>query len=149
MVDALQVPKGSSSTEGRSTFCTVGKKPLPFNWVDSDGSWLVQALRNDYIAEGAIQPSHFDHIKALVSPVNISYKNTGMQISYMVLYLYLCNYVVWTSILNWDFKSVMSRPAIQSTVMPSTLPMPLVTTSSLHVWSLLALLMVLSPMSTQ
>ncbi|TNN81336.1 hypothetical protein EYF80_008392 [Liparis tanakae] len=36
-----------------------------------------------------------------------------------------------------------------STAMPSTLPMPLVTTSSLQVWSLLALLMVLRPMSTQ
>lgn len=40
-------------------------------------------------------------------------------------------------------------PAIQSTAMPSTLPMPLVTTSSLQVWSLLARLMVLRPMSTQ
>lgn len=117
--------------------------------MDSDGSGLVQALGNDYIAEGAIQPSHFDHIKALVSPVNISYKSTGMQISYMVLYLFLCNNVVWKSTLKWDFKSVMTRPAIQSTVMPSTLPMPLVTTSSLHVWSLFALLMVLRPMSTQ
>lgn len=44
---------------------------------------------------------------------------------------------------------VSLSPAIQSTAMPSTLPMPLVTTSSLQVWSLLALLMVLRPMSTQ
>lgn len=47
---------------------------LPFNWMDSDGSGFVQALGNDYIAEGAIQPRHLDHVKALVSPVNISYK---------------------------------------------------------------------------
>lgn len=42
-----------------------------------------------------------------------------------------------------------SSPAIQSTAMPSTRPMPLVTTSSRHVWSRLARLMVLRPMSTQ
>lgn len=40
-------------------------------------------------------------------------------------------------------------PAIQSTAMPSTRPMPLVTTSSRHVWSRLARLIVLRPMSTQ
>jgi len=58
---------------------------LPFNWVNSDGPGLVQTLGNDYIAEGAIQPGHLDHVKALVSPVNISYKRTEMLISYVVM----------------------------------------------------------------
>ena len=59
----------------------------PFNWVDSDGSGLVQALGNDNIAEGAIQPGHLDHIKALISPVNISYESTWMQIRNVFLHL--------------------------------------------------------------
>lgn len=83
----MQVPKGNSITES-SISCWQGA--LPFNWVDRDGSGLVKALGNDYIAEGAIQSGHLDHIKALVSPVNISYKRTGMQISYVLLYLCLC-----------------------------------------------------------
>lgn len=56
------------------------------------------------------------------------------------------------SLLDTTFPillSATSSPAIQSTAMPSTRPMPLVTTSSRHVWSRLARLMVLRPMSTQ
>ncbi len=83
----MQEHKGNNITES-SINCWQGA--LPFNWVDSDGSGLVQALGNDYIAEGAIQPGHLNHIKALISPVNISCKRTGMHISYVVRYLCLC-----------------------------------------------------------
>ena len=45
----------------------------PFLRVDSDGSGFVQPLWDDHIAERAIQPGYLDHIKALVSPVDVSY----------------------------------------------------------------------------
>lgn len=51
---------------------------LPFHWVDSYGSGFIQALGNDNIAERAIQPGHLNDVKALVSPVNISYKSKGI-----------------------------------------------------------------------
>lgn len=121
------------------------KSHLPFSWVDRDGSGLVQPLGNDNISERAVQPGHFNHIKALISPVNISCKSkpTGTQQQGPL------HVLAWKSASESDVELAITRPAIQSTVMPSTLPMPLVTTSSLQVWSRLALLMVLRPMSTQ
>lgn len=64
---------------------------LPFDWMDCDGSGLVQGLGNDDIAEGAIQPSHLNYIKALVSPVNVSYEK---QRNATVCCLCLCDYAV-------------------------------------------------------
>lgn len=50
-----------------------GGQSLPSGWVDSDGSGFVQALRDDDVAEGAVQPGHFNHVEALIRPVNVSY----------------------------------------------------------------------------
>lgn len=50
-----------------------GEQSLPLGWVDGDGSGLVQALRDDHVAEGAVQPGHFDHVEALIRPVNVPY----------------------------------------------------------------------------
>lgn len=45
----------------------------PFLGVDGDGARLVQALRDHHVAEGAIEPSHLDHIEALIRPVDVPY----------------------------------------------------------------------------
>lgn len=112
----------------------------PLLWMDRDGSWLVQPLRDDDIAEGPVQPGHLDDIEALVRPVDVSCRegtvNTRMSPAPQLP----------TPLLPAPHPI---SPAIQSTAMPSTRPMPLVTTSSRHVWSRLARLMVLRPMSTQ
>lgn len=45
----------------------------PSLWMDSDGAGLVQTVRDDYVAEGAVESSHLNHVEALVCPVNVAY----------------------------------------------------------------------------
>lgn len=111
----------------------------PFLRMYSNGPRFVQSLGDDHISKRAIQSGHLNHIKALVCPIDVSYSRQE-QDRFMDRY--------WDEALK-ACESAQDTPAIQSTAMPSTRPMPLVMTSSLHVWSLLALLMVLKPMSTQ
>lgn len=66
--------------------CSPGRPPpphlplcSPFFWVDSDGAGLVQALGDDHVAEGAVESGHLNHIKALVSPVDVPYGGTEHQ----------------------------------------------------------------------
>lgn len=47
--------------------------------VDGDGPRLVQALRDHHIAEGAVEPSHLDHVKALICPVDVSCERSTEQ----------------------------------------------------------------------
>lgn len=54
-----------------------------------------------------------------------------------------------TCVCAYKFIQCEDEPAIQSTAMPSTRLMPVVMTSSLHVWSRLALEIRFSPMSVQ
>lgn len=41
--------------------------------MDGDGSGFVQTVRDDYVAEGAIESGHLDHVESLVCPVDVSY----------------------------------------------------------------------------
>lgn len=41
----------------------------------SNGTWFVQTVRDDHIAEGAVEPGHLDHIKALIRPIDVAYSN--------------------------------------------------------------------------
>lgn len=43
----------------------------------SDGTRFVQTLRDDHVAERAIESGHLNHIKALISPVDVSYTNNN------------------------------------------------------------------------
>ncbi len=47
--------------------------PSPFLWMYSNGTRFVQTLRDDHIAEGAIESGHLNHIKALISPIDVAY----------------------------------------------------------------------------
>lgn len=44
----------------------------PLLRVHSDGPRFVQALGDDHVAEGPVQPGHLNHIKALIRPVDVS-----------------------------------------------------------------------------
>lgn len=44
----------------------------PLLRVNSDGPGLVQTLRDDHVAERAIEPGDLDDVKALVGPVDVA-----------------------------------------------------------------------------
>lgn len=47
--------------------------PSPFLWMYTNGTRFVQTLRDDHIAEGAVESGHLNHIKALISPIDVAY----------------------------------------------------------------------------
>lgn len=59
------------------TYSTHCSWPLPFFRVNSDGPWLVQPLWDHHIAEWTIESGHLNNIKALVCPIDVSWKERG------------------------------------------------------------------------
>lgn len=55
----------------QASLSVCGVQSLPSGWVDGDGSRFVQTLRDNYVAEGAVQPGNFNHVEALIRPVNV------------------------------------------------------------------------------
>lgn len=45
--------------------------------MDGYGAGLVQTLGDDHVAEGAIEPRHLYHVKALIGPVDVSCRERG------------------------------------------------------------------------
>ena len=45
--------------------------------MHGDGARLVQALGDDHVAEGAIEPGHLDDVEALVRPVDVPWGPRG------------------------------------------------------------------------
>lgn len=79
-----QVPVGRRGTWAQSPAhggegpvrvgCGLARLPgsSPLLRMDSDGPGLVQALGDDHVAEGAIEPGDLDDVKALVRPVDVA-----------------------------------------------------------------------------
>lgn len=41
--------------------------------MDGNGAGFVQTMRDDHVAEGAIESGHLNHVEALVGPVDVPY----------------------------------------------------------------------------